>query len=173
MTATVQGVTKDGFADGVQRSADGKSAGKTGEGYAELVELICQIQRGAIAFSGGMHAEDDFADILFFHAVKQAIQIQFTGADVIQWAESAHQDVIHAIVLAGGFQLHNVAWLFDHENGLMITMIVGTNRAGVGICCVATRTADFQIDGKVTNCISQLHRLIARTFKQVKRNALC
>ena len=118
-----------------------------------------------------MHAEDDFADLLFFDALDEAFKIQLTGADTIERAESAHEDMVDAGVLAGGFELDDVTWFFDDQDRLMIARLIRTDRAWIGVCSVATLIADFQINCKVPNGVGQLDGLILRVFEQVKGDA--
>ncbi len=195
--AAGEGVGEDGFGDLLEASAGGEASGQAGDLDIEGFEFFGQVQGGAVAFEGGVGAEDDFADgrversvvgvgvvgkgvivgkgvrhlISAFDAGDEALDVEVAGEDGVEGRESSHEDVVGALVGVGLFDGDDVGGLLDDEDGVVVACGVGDDAAGVGFGDVAGDAADFEVGSEGLEGIGEGLGLFAGLAEQVEGDA--
>lgn len=165
--AAFDGVGEDGFGDDVEVNAGGEATGEAGDFDAQVLEFVGKVKGGAVAFEGGLGAEDDFTDAAGLGAGEEGLGVDFAGADAVQGGEAAHEDVVDALVESGGFKGDDVAGLFnDHDHGL-VAAGVGADGAGVGLGEVEADAAGFDVVLEVEYSVGEGFSFGWRLLEQV------
>ncbi len=130
---------------------------------------MCDEQGGAITFEVGIGGEDDFADGTGIDTRGECIESELFGPHALEWGEAAEQDVVNALIGAGGFEREEVAWLLDDADERGVAARVAADRAeglfGFGEMEAGLAVSDTLLG--LTNGLGQLEGFVFRAFEDV------
>src|SRR5947207_372997 len=83
------------------RTGDGEAAGDARHLGPERLEEVGQVHGRGLPLDVGVGAEDDFLDGLGVEALEELLDAELIGADALNGADGALQDVVATAVLPG------------------------------------------------------------------------
>jgi len=153
----VNRVGEDGLAGVLELAAAGEAASEAGDFDVEGGESFAQIEGGAVAFEGGVEAQDDFADGCgagvgggVFDALDEAGDGEVVGTDAFERADTAHEHVVEPFIHRGLFEGEQVFGLLDdeHDGAIAGCVIADGAKGAVGevVAVLALAHGLFDVD---------------------------
>src|SRR5260370_994301 len=105
------------------------------------LDLLGEVNRGGLAFHGGIGGENDLIYLATLQALQQILNAQMLRADSVQRRKGAVQDVIDAIKVARLLDGGNVGGLFHHSHQALVAGRIAAIDARINIGNVVAQRA--------------------------------
>src|SRR5690606_20617689 len=126
-------------------AAYGQSTRKPRQAQPQVLEQPGEVGRGGLALEVGVGGQDDLGDLAVGEPLQQFLDPQLVGADALDRADRAAEDVVATAELAGALDRHDVLGLLHHAQHGRVAPRITTDPAPLLLGDVAAHRAEADL----------------------------